>query len=237
MTSALAYEATVAGRFDALERRFKAEVPVDDARLAGIVRALNPGPGMRVLDLGCGKGRFAARLAELGAEVIGLDRSARMLAGGSGPGRVLGSACRLPFADGTFDGVIAVEVFQHLPPAGLAEALDETARVLVPGGTLAVVDRNAGALDPKRPWLPGLAIKWLDERRGRWMYPAGGPVRERWFWPESLRGQLLGRFEGARVEFLMSPDEAGSRWFRRFPRARRMALWAATGPRGGGGRG
>ena len=227
------HEAAVAGRFDALHHRFKADVPADDIRLRAIIRALNPCRGMRVLDLGCGKGRFAARLRDLGATVAGLDRSAAMLVGGDGPGRVLGSACRLPFADASFDGILAVEVFQHLPPSGLDEALDEAARVVRPGGTLAIVDRNAGALDARRPWLPALAVKWIDERRGRWMYPAGGPVRERWFRPEALRDRLLRRFATVRVDYLLSPDEAGSRLFRGVPRARRMVLWAARAPRGG----
>jgi len=229
----LSHEAVVAGRFDALHLRFKAEVPADDFRLRAVIRALNPCRGKRVLDLGCGKGRFAARLRGLGAEVVGLDRSAAMLAGGRGPGRVLGSACRLPFATAAFDGILAVEVFQHLPPSSLKTALDEAARVVAPGGTLAIVDRNAGGLDARRPWLPGLAVKWLDERRGRWMYPPGGPVRERWFWPDRLRDDLLRRFATVRVEHLLAPDEAGSRLFRGVPRARRMVLWAARTPRGG----
>ena len=233
MTTARRHETVVAGRFDALHHRFKAEVPADDVRLGAVIRALNPGPGKRVLDLGCGKGRFAERLRGLGAEVVGLDRSAAMLAGGRGPGRVLGSACRLPFAAAAFDGVLAVEVFQHLPPSSLDAALAEAARVVGPGGTLAIVDRNAGALDARRPWMPALGIKWLDERRGRWMYPAGGSVRERWFWPNRFRDSLLQHFATVRVGHLLSPDEAGSRLFRGIPRTRRMVLWAARKPRGG----
>ncbi len=232
MSATLSYEAAVAERFDLLEGRFKQTVAADDPRLSALLQTLKPVPGMRVLDLGCGKGRFASRLASLGATIVGLDRSAGMLAGGSSGARVLGSAGRLPFASGVFDAVVAVEVVQHLPPGGLDQAINEAARVLRPGGILAIVDRNAGALDAKRPWMPSLALKAMDERRGRWMYPAGGPVRERWFWPGTLRRRLAERFALSRVEFPLMPEEANSPWHRRLPRTRRMALWTATGPRG-----
>ncbi len=228
------HEAIVTERFDALHDRFKTDVPASDARLLAVARALAPLAGRRVLDLGCGKGRFAARLRALGAHVVGLDRSTAMLAGGSGPGRVRGSARRLPFADGAFGGVIAVEVLEHVAPSDLDAVLAEAARVLQPGGRLAIVDKNAGAMDPLRPWLPVLAVKWIDERRGRWMYPAGGPVRERWFWPAALRRRLRNRFEDVGFEHLLSPAEAGSRLFRGWPRARLLTLWTATKPGEGG---
>jgi 2-polyprenyl-6-hydroxyphenyl methylase/3-demethylubiquinone-9 3-methyltransferase len=221
----LLHEAEVAGRFDALRGRFKGAVAADDVRLRALRVGLEPLPGRRVLDLGCGKGRFARRLAEAGAEVVGLDLSAAMLAEATGVGRVRGSARRLPFAAATFDAVVAVEVFEHL--AAVEPALAEARRVLRPGGVLAIVDKNAGALDAARPWLPKLLVKWIDERRGRWMYPAGGPVRERWFWPGRLRRALERRFVDVRVAYLLSPAEAGCRLFRHVPRARLMVLWTA----------
>jgi 2-polyprenyl-6-hydroxyphenyl methylase/3-demethylubiquinone-9 3-methyltransferase len=230
--TAAGHEAEVSARFDLLHARFKRDVGPDDARLAALRRVLAPLAGRRVLDLGCGKGRFAARLWGEGAEVVGLDISAAMLAAAPerGLGRVRGSARRLPFADRSFDAVVAVEVFEHL--AALDDVLREVRRVLRPGGTLAVLDKNAVALDARRPWMPALAVKWLDERRGRWMYPAGGPVRERWFRPGALRRRLARHFEGARVEHLLAPAEAGSLVFRAVPAARLMALWTARAPGG-----
>ena len=73
------HDAEVAARFDAVEARFKSDLAPDDARLAAVIRALGPLGGLRVLDLGCGKGRFATHLADRGAEVVGIDLSEEMV--------------------------------------------------------------------------------------------------------------------------------------------------------------
>lgn len=229
-----AYEALVASRFDALESRFKAGVEPGDFRLEAIRRALGPLRGLRLLDLGCGKGRFARRLCEAGAEVVGLDVSRAMLRGASRPfGRVRGSALRLPFAAETFDAAIAVEAAQHWPPKALDRAFGEVRRVLRRGGRFLLLDRNVGALDARRPWLPALAVKRLDEWRGRWMYRPGEAVRERWFRPSRLRARLARAFGEARAEYLLAPAESARAVFRRLPPARSMVLWTARVTGGG----
>ena len=110
------------------------------------------GPGDRVLDMGCGAGRHAFALYRRGADVTALDMDAGelkdvagMLAAmdeaGEAPsgaqGRaVRGTAYALPFRDGAFDRVVASEVLEHLPQD--RQAMAELARVLRPGGLLAV---------------------------------------------------------------------------------------------------
>ena len=109
-------------------------------------------PGDRLLDMGCGGGRHAFEAARRGARVVALDTDRSELSqvtavfaamaqageipeGGSGLA-VSGDATCLPFEDGSFDKVIAAEVLEHLPADQLA--MNEIARVLRPGGMVAV---------------------------------------------------------------------------------------------------
>ena len=108
--------------------------------------------GDLMLDLGCGGGRHAFEAHRRGAHVVAFDRNggdtkdaAAMLAAmrlaGEAPAGALGTAVdgdalQLPFADRSFDRVVAAEVLEHMTDDGAA--LGELARVLRPGGTLAV---------------------------------------------------------------------------------------------------
>ncbi len=109
-------------------------------------------PGERVLDLGCGGGRHAFESARRGARVVALDTDRTELGqvtavfaamaeageipeGGSGMA-VAGDATSLPFPDSSFDKIIAAEVLEHLPADQIA--MNEIARVLRPGGMVAV---------------------------------------------------------------------------------------------------
>ncbi len=226
------HETEVARRFDALNQRFKSSLAVDDYRLRGLLEALGSVEGLLILDLGCGKGRFARALKERGARVVGLDLSAAMLAEAVGVDRVRATARRLPLKTARFDAVIAVEMWEHLDSRSHAAVLEEARRVLKPGGSLAIVDKNVGALSARRPWLPGALIKRIDEHRGLWMYPAGGPVRERWFWPSRLKQELRRVFDGVQMVRLLSPMEERSWLFRCLPSARLMTLWLARCPGG-----
>jgi len=96
-------------------------------------------PGARVLDLGCGAGRDLAWLIQQGANVVGGDRSAGMLAQARqhAPGRLLQLDMRLqPFRDAAFGGVWCSASLLHLPKQDAPGALAEMHRILVPGGPL-----------------------------------------------------------------------------------------------------
>lgn len=104
-----------------------------------LLDAVGAGPGMRLLDVATGPGYIAARAAELGAEVVGLDFSDTMLALARSRTPdvefVNGDATSLPFDDAAFDGVTVAFLLLHL---GTPErAAREAARVLRPGGRTA----------------------------------------------------------------------------------------------------
>lgn len=97
-----------------------------------------------VLDAGCGPGRLAERcLRELGAEVIGLDQSERMveLTRARGVDAVVGDVQHLPFADGMFDCAVAAWMLYHVRAVRLA--VSELARVLRSGGRLVAVTNGS----------------------------------------------------------------------------------------------
>jgi SAM-dependent methyltransferase len=94
----------------------------------------------RLLEVGCGAGWFAARVArELGAEVVATDQSERMLelARAEGLDARMADVQALPFADGEFECVAAHWMLYHVPD--LDRGLAEIARVLRPGGRLVAI--------------------------------------------------------------------------------------------------
>jgi hypothetical protein len=64
------------------------------------------------------------------------------------------------------------------------------------------------------------------------MYPPGGSVRERWFWPSTMREALERDFIDVRVTHLLSPTEANCVLFRTVPGARLFTMWSARVPGG-----
>jgi SAM-dependent methyltransferase len=96
-----------------------------------------------VLEVGCGPGELAARVrAELGAEVVALDTSERMveLARARGLDARVGDVQALPFGEDEFDCAIAAWMLYHVPD--VPRALGELARVLRPGGRLVAVTNH-----------------------------------------------------------------------------------------------
>jgi len=140
---------------------------------------LGIGPATKVIDVGCGAGRHSFEAYRRGADVVAFDRAESelrsvdtilraMAEAGEVPATasakvVVGDALSLPYADETFDCVIASEILEHVPEDDAAIA--ELIRVLKVGGTLAVsVPR----------WLPE-RVCWLlsDEYHSN----EGGHVR------------------------------------------------------------
>jgi len=126
--------------------------------------------GKRVLDVGCGKGRFARIFQEREpeAELWGLDISEEMLRYvPAGIHTRAGSMTELPFPDAFFDGAYATESLEHA--VEIEKAVAETCRVVKPGGRIAIIDKNAN--------------HWGKLETPEW---------ERWFTREELK-RLLAR--------------------------------------------
>jgi SAM-dependent methyltransferase len=114
--------------------------------------------GDTLLDLGCGQGRHTFEALRRGAEVTAVDQSTSdlaeietMVAAMAEAGEIKpqdgavtleADACALPFADGSFDRVIAAEVLEHIPDD--ASAISEIARVTKQGGLVAVTVPRRG---------------------------------------------------------------------------------------------
>jgi len=111
----------------------------DPARRA-IADALALGPGVRVLDVGCGSGDFCAQALARGARVSGIDAAPAMIEIASRRARradlCVGAMERLPWDDGTFDAVTGFNSLQFTEDP--AAALREWARVVRPGGAVAI---------------------------------------------------------------------------------------------------
>lgn len=111
------------------------------------------------LDVGCGTGVLAARLATQGFAMTGIDPSEGML----GVMRrrapevraAVGSGTELPFADSSFDLVMSVAVMHHVAePAAVRRALGEMVRVVRPGGRVLHWDHN-----PRNPYWRSLMAR------------------------------------------------------------------------------
>ncbi|WP_256107912.1 class I SAM-dependent methyltransferase, partial [Streptomyces sp. ODS05-4] len=131
--------------FTARAARWDERFPDDGPRFAAAVAELGLRPGDAVLDAGCGTGRALAPLrAAVGPRgtVLGADLTPAMLAAAVRAGRdaearlLLADVARLPLRNGALDAVFGAGLLSHLPDP--AEDLAELARVVRPGGSLAL---------------------------------------------------------------------------------------------------
>jgi SAM-dependent methyltransferase len=131
--------------------------------------------GERVLDVGCGTGNFTRSFARAAGNgvVVGLDASRTMLAravretDADNVAYVLGDACALPFRDGCFEAVCCFAALYLIQRP--MQAVDEIARVLAPGGRVAVLSScNRGPVptaitSPVVKSLTGVRVFGRDE--------------------------------------------------------------------------
>jgi SAM-dependent methyltransferase len=114
------------------------------------LRRLERSPDVvRVLDYGCGDGKYFHTFLEAGLcadHVHGIDvsklRVERCQQMGWHHARVIEPGARLPYADGTFDLINCMEVIEHIPAREGARVIEDLRRVLRPGGLLMISTPN-----------------------------------------------------------------------------------------------
>jgi demethylmenaquinone methyltransferase / 2-methoxy-6-polyprenyl-1,4-benzoquinol methylase len=137
----------VAPRYDLINRLMT--FGLDQAWRRTTVDALALPQGAVVLDLACGTGDLTRLARRQGYRVVGADLSAGMLAANTTGAPLLeADSSSLPFVDGAFDGIVCGYALRNFTDLSLA--LAETARVLRPGGRLAVLEVDAPAWRPLR---------------------------------------------------------------------------------------
>jgi len=202
--------------YSALARRSIAEFPHD-------VR------GKLILDLGCGHGYDTRALREAGAVVVPVDLDVAKLTvtGDLLDGALQGDAHRLPFPDGTFDGIYCSNLLEHTP--AVEPVFREIERVLKLGGWAWVSWTNWYS-----PWGGHeiVPLHFLGPKRGyrAWVRLFGIPrvnIPYDELWPTYI-GRVLGlidRRPGLRLVDAKPRYWPSQRWILRVPGLREVATW------------
>lgn len=128
-----------------------------DQAISDMLQIMEIKPGETILDAGCGPGVHSIRAAKAGVKVCAIDISEAMLKHAQQRVKDVGLSdsiefhqkdlTKLDFPDAHFDYVFSWGVIIHIPDA--EKALDELARIIKPGGKLALYLTNKTALDHK----------------------------------------------------------------------------------------
>jgi ubiquinone/menaquinone biosynthesis C-methylase UbiE len=197
------------------------------------LRVLDDLAGKDVLELGCGAGQFGVVLAREGARLVGIDNSAKQLEyaratladAGLDVELVHGSAESLPFADASFDAIVADHGANRFADPYLW--VPEAVRVLRPGGQLAFCGGTPFEVvcfnEPADTWDTRLHRDWFGMHRHEYADDSGIEF-------ELSYGDWIALFRdhGLTVEALLETrppegarstyrNEAETAWARRWP--------------------
>jgi len=148
-------------------------------RAKAVFELLQPAAGDVILDVGCGNARDIRGFLNYACYSVGVDISAGMLLDGkrrvsrhSGPGTadlMKSDALVLPFPDNVFDKVVSSEVIEHIP--NWRAAVAEMARVLKPGGRIAITTPNSEGIYSLWHRTVDRGARWVKTRMGRTNHP------------------------------------------------------------------
>jgi ubiquinone/menaquinone biosynthesis C-methylase UbiE len=158
---------------------------------------------LKLLDLGCGKGRFLDYFKEHypNWEIIGVEPTFEK------EKEILkGSAYSIPVEDKSIDIIFTIEVLQH---TYIEQVLKEVRRVLKDDGYIAIGDRN--------PYSILGVLKPIFEIKDKWMYPWDSPFRERWYnqtqWKKILNDSS---FKMKNIDVINNPNDRKVKFLNRY---------------------
>ena len=167
-----AYERSVTECVSRWERRRHKRPPLLIAWLAHMSKS------SVLLDLGCGSGRDAADLKRRGYRVVGIDRTAALLAyarrRASALSLIRADIRHLPVGPGTIDGIWAAASLMHLPKSAARQVLVAWHRLVRPDGLLAATVTHGVESIVRTGWAPGRYFaRWTKEEFARDVERAG----------------------------------------------------------------
>ena len=143
-----------------------------------VLALLDPGPGERVLDLGCGEGALAAEIAKRGADVLAIDLSPAQVEGAQSRGleaRVMDGR-EIEFTE-AFDAVFSNAALHWMSP--ISRVFENVFTALKPGGRFVAEMGGAGNISSIRSALyDALEARGLNPSRyDPWSFPGPGEAR------------------------------------------------------------
>ena len=132
-----------------------------------VVKVARPEAGMKVLEVGCGTGANLALFAETDCEITGVDLSPSMMdlarkKLGDRADLRLSDAADMPFADDSFDLVLAFLTLHEMPPAVRAPVMEEIVRVAGADGKALFVDYHPGPIGFPMGWFYKAVILTIE---------------------------------------------------------------------------
>ena len=131
----------------------------------GDVPDLDLPEGCNVLDAGCGNGKTASSLIELGFDVTGIDFSPNAIEScsevhGKKAEFITGDCLDMPFPDGSFNGVYAVHLTEHFDDGDVRVFSSECFRILEPGGKLFIRSFSPEDMRSERAVREGIRYRY-----------------------------------------------------------------------------